>query len=97
MGLRLLCRSAWLDGGFVSAQLPFSEIRARMRRIVDRLDAMNLLYPGDELVKDLTMIVGDDGDPVLRIKVNDAIFTVWGENKAQMKAEQADDAAKGQN
>jgi len=68
-----------------------------MRRIVDRLDAMNLLYPGDELVKDLTMIVGDDGDPVLRIKVNDAIFTVWGENKAQMKAEQADDAAKGQN
>jgi hypothetical protein len=81
----------------MSNHLPFSEIRTRIHRIADRLDAINLLYPGDELVKDLAMVLGDDGDPVLRIQVNDAIFTIWGEDKAQMKAEQVEDVAKGQN
>ncbi len=69
-----------------------------MRRIVDRLDAVNLLYPGDELVKDAVVIIGDDGDPVLRLRINNAMITLWGEDKAQMKSEMVeDDAQKGKN
>jgi len=77
----------------------FAASRANLRRIVDRLDAVALLYPGvdAEPVRDVAMVIADDGDLTLVLRVNNCDITVWGDPMAATQMSTAGDIPAGEN